>query len=295
MLGYAGASTQGERLQWWPFLLHVTQWCFNFTVVQASFTSNPHYRAPHYYPLRLSSHSQQQSPPQVFSPNPIFQYLFPICTGRHTCQAGEHMAVADHLHRSHCPACLRPVAGLSSEPLKLPFCYSNLPTGEGVSPDAGTQPLPQQPPRGTGSIPLPLLFLFLSGFLHSTWLHRDLSCFQVSEVLWQCLAGAYRELFHSQMYSFFFLFFFLMKDNCLTEFCCFLSNLNMNQSQVYIYIPFLLNVLSIFLPSYPSRLIQSPCLSFLNHTANFHWLYILLTVMLLFPNISPSSPLSPCP
>lgn len=30
MPGYAGASTQGERLQWWPCLLHVTQWCFTF-------------------------------------------------------------------------------------------------------------------------------------------------------------------------------------------------------------------------------------------------------------------------
>ena len=30
-----------------------------------------------------------------------------------------------------------------------------------------------------------------------------------------------------------------MKDNCFTEFCCFLSNLNMNQLQVYIYpLPF---------------------------------------------------------
>ena len=28
-------------------------------------------------------------------------------------------------------------------------------------------------------------------------------------------------------YSFFF--FFPLKDNCFTEFCCFLSNLNMNQ------------------------------------------------------------------
>ena len=27
-----------------------------------------------------------------------------------------------------------------------------------------------------------------------------------------------------------------MKDNCFTEFCCFLSNLNMNQSWVYIYL-----------------------------------------------------------
>ena len=32
---------------------------------------------------------------------------------------------------------------------------------------------------------------------------------------------------------------FLLKDSCFTEFCCFLSNLNMNQPQVYIYsLPF---------------------------------------------------------
>ena len=29
--------------------------------------------------------------------------------------------------------------------------------------------------------------------------------------------------------------FLLLKDNCFTEFCCFLSNLNMNQPYVYIY------------------------------------------------------------
>ena len=47
-----------------------------------------------------------------------------------------------------------------------------------------------------------------------------------------------------------------MKDNSFTEFCCFLSNLNMNQPQVYMYpLPFE----SLF-PSHPSRLIQSPCL-----------------------------------
>ena len=41
--------------------------------------------------------------------------------------------------------------------------------------------------------------------------------------------------------SFFFLIydFFLFKDNCFTEFCCFLSNLNMNKPQVYTYpLPF---------------------------------------------------------
>ena len=41
-------------------------------------------------------------------------------------------------------------------------------------------------------------------------------------------------------YEPFFLFIcFLLKDNCFTEFCCFLSNLYMNQPQVYIYpLPF---------------------------------------------------------
>ena len=32
-----------------------------------------------------------------------------------------------------------------------------------------------------------------------------------------------------------FYFIFLLKPNCFTEFCCFLSNLNMNQPWVYIY------------------------------------------------------------
>ena len=32
------------------------------------------------------------------------------------------------------------------------------------------------------------------------------------------------------------LIYFLLKDNCCTEFCCFLSNLNMNQPQPQVYI-----------------------------------------------------------
>ena len=51
-------------------------------------------------------------------------------------------------------------------------------------------------------------------------------------------------------------------------------------------------------PSHPSSWIQSPCLSFLSHTANFHWPSILHMVMyvsmLFFPYISPSAALSPC-
>ena len=35
------------------------------------------------------------------------------------------------------------------------------------------------------------------------------------------------------------LIYFLWKDTCFTEFCCFLSNLSMNQPQVYIWpLPF---------------------------------------------------------
>ena len=38
---------------------------------------------------------------------------------------------------------------------------------------------------------------------------------------------------------FFKLIYILLKDNCFTEFCCFLSNMNMNQLYVYIYsLPF---------------------------------------------------------
>ena len=69
---------------------------------------------------------------------------------------------------------------------------------------------------------------------------------------------------------------------------------------IYIYIYLLFwNYLPSSSLSHCSRLIQSPCLSFLNHRANSHWLSILhkvmLVSMLLFPYISPSTPLSPCP
>jgi len=46
-------------------------------------------------------------------------------------------------------------------------------------------------------------------------------------------------------------------------------------SHRYTYIPSLLNLPPISLPIHPSRLIQGPCLSFLSHTANSHWLFIL--------------------
>ena len=75
-----------------------------------------------------------------------------------------------------------------------------------------------------------------------------------------------------------------MKDNCFTEFCCFLSNLNMNQPSVYTYpLPF-------EPPIPPSQLRQSPCLSFLSQTVNPYWLSVLCMVryvcMLLSPYVS---------
>ena len=48
----------------------------------------------------------------------------------------------------------------------------------------------------------------------------------------------------------YFLTFFLLQDNYFIEFYCFLSNLNMNQPQVYIY-PLSLNLPSISLPIPP--------------------------------------------
>ena len=42
----------------------------------------------------------------------------------------------------------------------------------------------------------------------------------------------------------------------------------------YTHVPSLLNLPPTSLPSHPSRFSQSPCLSSLSHTANFHWLSI---------------------
>ena len=70
----------------------------------------------------------------------------------------------------------------------------------------------------------------------------------------------------------------------------------MNQPWVYIY-PLPFEPPSNLLP-HPTSLIQSPCLSFLSHTANSGWLSISHMVMevsmLPFPCISPSPALPPC-
>ena len=62
--------------------------------------------------------------------------------------------------------------------------------------------------------------------------------------------------------TFFFInLFFLLKDNCFTEFCCFLSNLKMNQLQGYIY-PLSFETLSISLPISPLQVDTEPLFEF---------------------------------
>ena len=62
------------------------------------------------------------------------------------------------------------------------------------------------------------------------WLPRDL--------LFSPTTGVFQQSFHRDSYSpsfaCFLKNFFLLKDNCFTELCCFLSNLNMNQPQINI-------------------------------------------------------------
>ena len=86
-----------------------------------------------------------------------------------------------------------------------------------------------------------LLFLlchklfFLSQVLFTFFIWQSTS-FSLEKTHW--LVWFWRFFFFCLSYFYSFNF-FLLKDNCFTEFCCFLSNLNMNQPQVYIYpLPF---------------------------------------------------------
>ena len=98
---------------------------------------------------------------------------------------------------------------------------------------------------------------------------------------------------------FLLLVYFLLKDNCFIEFCCFLSNLNMNQLQVYIYpLPLDLSPLSHPIPPLqvdPEPLIEFPepyskfplAIHFTHGNVSFH---VILSIHL---TLSSSLPLSP--
>ena len=98
--------------------------------------------------------------------------------------------------------------------------------------------------------------------------------------------------------SFFFLIFFNWRIIALQNFAIFCQTSTWISHRLHISPPFW-NSLPSPSPSHPSRSIQSPCLSFLSHTANYPWLSILHMVMkgsmLPFPYITLSPPLYPCP
>ena len=80
------------------------------------------------------------------------------------------------------------------------------------------------------------------------------------------IASIFVPLFYFALTLIFILFhfifiYFLLKDNCFIELCCFLSNLNLISPRYICPLPF--EPPSHLSPSHPSRLIQSPCLSFL--------------------------------
>ena len=98
-----------------------------------------------------------------------------------------------------------------------------------------------------------------------------------------CAPGKLLIIFKTD-FPFFFKFIFILKDNCFTDFFFFWFSVKPQHESaigIHTYIPSLLNVPSLPSPSpsYPSRLIQSPYLSFLSHTANSLWLSILHMVM----------------
>ena len=153
------------------------QWCFASVAIQVSSARIPGCGAPHSHPLRLSPHSQQQSPPQVYSPNPTFQHPDSVHTGRHPSQAGVCRAVARTICVRLALSCL-PQTGCCSllRALEAPLLSQLISAPVRASPDAGASLHLQLPTRGAGPILLPLLFLFPSCFFCPNQLRGDLSC-----------------------------------------------------------------------------------------------------------------------
>ena len=73
---------------------------------------------------------------------------------------------------------------------------------------------------------------------------------------------------------------FLLKDNCFTEFCCFLSNLKMNQPQCT-YIPSILNLPPISLPISPLQVDTESLFEFLESYSKFP-----LAIYFIYGNVS---------
>ena len=129
----------------------------------------------------------------------------------------------------------------------------------------------------------------------------------VSDVPWHSLAyrkitpipACFHKTLHLCVYFLFLNLFYLLKDNCFTEFCCFLSNLNMNQTW-YTYSPSLLNLPPISCPIPLLQVDTEPLFEFPEPYSKFP-----LAIYFTYGNVSfhvtlsihltLSSPLSPCP
>ena len=129
----------------------------------------------------------------------------------------------------------------------------------------------------------------------------------VSSSMWSSRPRDWKNIFCTS--GRFFFKFFLLKDNCFTEFFFLLSVKPQHESVIgiHIYPPFWTS-----LPSpttfYVSRGIQNPCLSFLSHIFAVSNSKLLLDIYFTYSNVSfhvilskhlpfssPSPPLSPCP
>ena len=149
------------------------------------------------------------------------------------------------------------------------------------SPDLGLSSFSQRLP-----VPVPLPVLTPPTQINSQAENRE-ACFNHLQIginirsmtILSTSTGKFLDSIDSWREISFFLIYVLIEGSCFTEFCCFLSTINTNQPSVYICPALVWTSLPSLSPSHPSRLIQSPYLSFLSHTANSHWPSILHMVM----------------
>ena len=125
----------------------------------------------------LSTCIQQQSSPQLFC-HCLYSSTQCQCTLTDTSLrlGGTGLWHRSSMQVSLCPACHRPAVSFpSNRPRWFPSVPSNLRLHKGVSLDAGTSELLQNPHLEADTIPLPVLFFFPS-FFCLTWFRMDLSC-----------------------------------------------------------------------------------------------------------------------
>ena len=113
----------------------------------------------------------------------------------------------------------------------------------------------------------------------------DISILTIHGMLVNCLSVPFSFFFFPLFKKYVY---FSLKDNCFTEFCCCLSNLSVNQPQVYIY-PSLLKLPPISLPIPPLQVDTEPLFEFPEPYSKF-----LLAIYFTYGNVSFHVTLSIC-